>query len=178
MSQSYVPRLCSCAGPRRISRDSRGSLRCGLCGLLVRKASVSRAHGAAGQPGGGTPTPAPGAARPAADWSPFDAVMYYRIERTAGGVFAWAHHASGKRVAIPHIVKHSPTGMEFGYGGSGPCDLALSIVAYELRREDIHPRIYQSFKWTFIASANGDEFTIDRADVVRWFLHLDDKVAR
>lgn len=30
---------------------------------------------------------------------------------------------------LPHCVYHSPTGMETGYGGSGPADLALSILA-------------------------------------------------
>ena len=27
-----------------------------------------------------------------------------------------------------HIVRHSPTGMTWGYGGSGPADLALSLL--------------------------------------------------
>lgn len=30
---------------------------------------------------------------------------------------------------MPHIIYHSPTGLEYGYGGSGPADLALSILA-------------------------------------------------
>ena len=30
---------------------------------------------------------------------------------------------------LKHIVRHSPTGMEWGYGGSGPSDTALSILA-------------------------------------------------
>lgn len=32
--------------------------------------------------------------------------------------------------AITHIRHHSPDGFEWGYGGSGPADLALSILAY------------------------------------------------
>lgn len=31
--------------------------------------------------------------------------------------------------ALPHVVLHSPSGFEWGYGGSGPSDLALSILA-------------------------------------------------
>jgi hypothetical protein len=31
--------------------------------------------------------------------------------------------------ALHHVVVHSPTGFEWGYGGSGPADLALSILA-------------------------------------------------
>ena len=30
---------------------------------------------------------------------------------------------------LPHVVVHSPTGFEIGYAGSGPADLALSILA-------------------------------------------------
>lgn len=29
-----------------------------------------------------------------------------------------------------HVIRHSPTGMQFGYGGSGPADLALSILVH------------------------------------------------
>src|SRR5512135_81505 len=29
---------------------------------------------------------------------------------------------------LRHLVKHSPTGFSWGYGGSGPADLALSIL--------------------------------------------------
>lgn len=33
----------------------------------------------------------------------------------------------GKTEPLEHIARHSPTGMEWGYGGSGPSDLALSL---------------------------------------------------
>jgi hypothetical protein len=32
------------------------------------------------------------------------------------------------RVPLRHVVKHSPSGFSWGYGGSGPADLALSIL--------------------------------------------------
>lgn len=36
---------------------------------------------------------------------------------------------------IPHLcVEHSPTGFEFGYGGSGPADLALNLCEVMLHR--------------------------------------------
>jgi hypothetical protein len=34
-----------------------------------------------------------------------------------------------KPYPLPHCVVHSPTGFEWGYGGSGPADTALSILA-------------------------------------------------
>jgi hypothetical protein len=33
---------------------------------------------------------------------------------------------------LPHIVKHSPTGMGWGYSGSGPADLARSLLIHAL----------------------------------------------
>jgi hypothetical protein len=35
----------------------------------------------------------------------------------------------GGAIPLEHIVDHSPTGMTWGYYGSGPHDLALSILA-------------------------------------------------
>jgi hypothetical protein len=36
----------------------------------------------------------------------------------------------GKRARpLRHIVVHSPTGLSWGYGGSGPTDLAISLLA-------------------------------------------------
>jgi hypothetical protein len=68
---------------------------------------------------------------------------------------------------IPHLVTHhSPTGFEFGYGGSGPADLALNICEIMLNRLDhnggrvkcfegdcwdLSFRLHQDFKREFIA---------------------------
>lgn len=46
-----------------------------------------------------------------------------------GAVKVFAEFASGMRSQVPHVVWHSPTGLEYGYGGSGPADTALSILA-------------------------------------------------
>ncbi|MBT9252140.1 MAG: hypothetical protein KM296_00220 [Brockia lithotrophica] len=35
---------------------------------------------------------------------------------------------------LHHVERHSPTGFEWGYGGSGPADLALSILHDYLNR--------------------------------------------
>ena len=47
--------------------------------------------------------------------------------RDARGV---AHASLGTAEGAPlsHVVRHSPTGIEWGYGGSGPSDLALSVL--------------------------------------------------
>jgi hypothetical protein len=54
---------------------------------------------------------------------------------------------------LPHLVRHSPTGMAWGYAGSGPADLARSLLAHFLGGHVApHPRIYQRFKSVVIAS--------------------------
>lgn len=36
------------------------------------------------------------------------------------------------------IVQHSPTGFEWGYGGSGPADLALNVLHFLLPPREVH----------------------------------------
>ena len=52
---------------------------------------------------------------------------------------------------LEHIVRHSPDGFEWGYGGSGPADLALSIVADHLGYVP-HPMVYQGVKNHHVAT--------------------------
>ena len=55
---------------------------------------------------------------------------------------------------FPHkIVKHSPTGMEWGYEGSGPADFAINAIFAFTNRESFstRPEVYQEFKRRFVA---------------------------
>ncbi len=76
----------------------------------------------------------------------------------------------GPQVNIPHkIEKHSPDGFEWGYGGSGPADLALNILAAYIGREAAEKNgLYQEFKWDFIAQMPYSGGTIKRDDVIMW----------
>lgn len=59
----------------------------------------------------------------------------YVITRTLGGIVNCSfYHVNGGKPVSPlqrlrHVELHSPTGFECGYGGSGPADLAASILA-------------------------------------------------
>ena len=55
-----------------------------------------------------------------------------------------------KKYRLKHQVRHSPTGLEWGYGGIGPADTALSILT-DLVGKEIALRWYQQFKFSFIA---------------------------
>lgn len=54
-------------------------------------------------------------------------------------------HKEGEVVEVANISRHSPTGFNIGYGGSGPAALAESILALWGGGD------YQSFKWEVIA---------------------------
>ena len=49
------------------------------------------------------------------------------------------------------LRNHSPTGLEWGYGGSGPAQLALAMLADHLADDAEALNLYQRFKWRVIA---------------------------
>ena len=105
-----------------------------------------------------------------------DPVLYYRIRRAPAGVRAWAIRESGQTEPVPHLVRHSPTGFEIGYGGSGPADLARSILGHHLETTDPDPSLYQDFKGAFLSSPDTrDGIDIGRGDIERW---LESRVAQ
>lgn len=85
-----------------------------------------------------------------------------------------------ERYLLKHIVRHSPTGFLWGYGGSGPADLALSILtdaliskgmteAEKAKAEILIDRIYQDFKWEKISRPSaGSDFELDEMDIKKW----------
>lgn len=69
---------------------------------------------------------------------------------------------------VPHrIVYHSPTGLAWGYGGSGPADFALNALAVYIGSEEAE-KYYQDFKWQFVASMPQTGGIIERNVVMRW----------
>lgn len=49
------------------------------------------------------------------------------------------------------LRNHSPAGFEWNYGGSGPTQLALAILADYLGDDQEALNLYQRFKWRVIA---------------------------
>jgi len=66
------------------------------------------------------------------------------------------------------LVHHSPTGFEWGYGGSGPAELALNILYKITGNEDVAFRHHQDFKWEFISTMPFEGGEIDVAEVRDW----------
>lgn len=81
----------------------------------------------------------------------------YVIRRTPGGtVTCHVRQDDGTTQPLRHLIRHSPTGFEVGYHGSGPADLARSIVGDFLGDPDPHPIAYQAVKAAFIAPLDRD----------------------
>jgi hypothetical protein len=48
------------------------------------------------------------------------------------------------------VWNHSPDGFQWGYGGSGPSQLALAVLL-EITDEKTAVKMHQKFKWDFVA---------------------------
>ena len=68
------------------------------------------------------------------------------------------------------VRNHSPSGVEWGYGGSGPSQLALAILLALTDRETAERR-YQQFKVDVIARISEPEWALPLRDVRRWLEH-------
>ena len=89
------------------------------------------------------------------------------------------------RTNVPHlVVHHSPSGFEWGYGGSGPADLALNVCQWYLNSLGYSGQktncfdgacwslawvLHQEFKWVFIAKAPHKGITIPMSEIKAWF---------
>jgi len=70
---------------------------------------------------------------------------------------------------VPHAIKyHSPTGFEWGYGGSGPADLALNILYAVTGDREFAMECHQDFKWDFIAGVPAGGGGIKRDEIIEW----------
>ncbi len=49
------------------------------------------------------------------------------------------------------LWNHSPTGFEWGYGGSGPAQLALALLADHLGDDEMAVKLHQQFKFAIVS---------------------------
>lgn len=71
-----------------------------------------------------------------------------------------------------HIRNHSPTGFNWGYGGSGPAQLALAMLA-EVAGDQVAERWYQEFKFARIAGIIDSNWRITDAEIMAWLKERD-----
>ena len=74
--------------------------------------------------------------------------------------------AQGTQFNIEQAIKyHSPTGMEWGYHGSGPADFALNILAMFTDKKTAM-RLHQEFKRIFVATLPREGGRIKKQDIL------------
>ena len=92
---------------------------------------------------------------------------YEAITGDAEDVVLWRTAEGVARASVPHAARHSPTGIEWGYGGSGPADLALSVLL-ALADERAADALYQRFKDEVVARVPETGGVLRAADVRAW----------
>lgn len=89
----------------------------------------------------------------------------YEGERTHGGTVVTAN---GEPLDLRlDLRNHSPTGFDWGYGGSGSAQLALAILADHLEDDEQALNLYQRFKWTVIAGLPLQRWTLTGVEIDR-----------
>jgi hypothetical protein len=64
------------------------------------------------------------------------------------------------------LWKHSPTGFEWGYGGSGPAQLALALLADHMGNEQALS-LYQRFKSAVVAKLPEPGWSLTSHDITQ-----------
>ena len=170
----------------RVTGDGRGRgyrFGCNVAFGHVGEAIHRLADGARGAGGDGAPTAplvdgrsplrlvVPGEARPiGVSRDPIGISVrpeYEALTGDAEDVVLWRTLEGEAHASVPHAARHSPTGIEWGYGGSGPADLALSVLL-ALTDEQTANALYHRFKHEVIASVPEDGGVLRAADVRGW----------
>ena len=79
----------------------------------------------------------------------------YIASRSSGTCFVTVHQEG---IAVPRmlpmrldVANHSPSGFEWGYGGSGPAQLALALLCDHLNNDALARSLYQKFKFEIVS---------------------------
>lgn len=65
------------------------------------------------------------------------------------------------------VWNHSPDGFQWGYGGSGPAQLALALLLDVTGDSELSVRLHQAFKREFVASW-GEKWEITNEEIESW----------
>jgi hypothetical protein len=90
----------------------------------------------------------------------------YTGKRTASGTIVTVN---GQPLNPRNDIRcHSPTGFEWGYGGSGSAQLALAILTDHIGDDRIAQAYYQDFKWQVIAPIQTPTWSLTEEQVAEW----------
>ena len=75
---------------------------------------------------------------------------------------------NGRPLDLRHDLRnHSPTGAEWGYGGSGPAQLALALLA-DATDDHLAQQHYQRFKREIVARFEAPAWLLTQAEIRCW----------
>lgn len=91
----------------------------------------------------------------------------YSGVRGEGGCAVTVTDASGTQELEPRLDlrKHSPAGFEWGYGGSGPAQLALALAADVLGDDEAALGVYQRLKFRTVGKLPADGWTLTEGEL-------------
>jgi hypothetical protein len=90
--------------------------------------------------------------------------------RLPEGCTVTMEEADGVQRPLPmrlDVRNHSPAGFEWGYGGSGPAQLALALLL-QVTEPHLAETTYQDFKWKVVSRWNGPAWLITRGQIRQW----------
>jgi hypothetical protein len=93
-----------------------------------------------------------------------------QCEDGSGGQMVTVIGPNGSKMLNPRLdlANKSPTGFQWGFGGSGPAQLALALTADALQDDERALRIYQKFKFRVVGAwPMGQPWTITEAEIVK-----------
>lgn len=68
------------------------------------------------------------------------------------------------------LRRHSPDGFNWGYGGSGPAQLAIAMLCDWTEDADVAFALYQRFKWEIIALLPKSGWVLDHTAIEEWVI--------
>jgi RNA polymerase Rpb2, domain 3 len=105
--------------------------------------------------------------------SPSGDVVYHGVKSSHTGAIITVETPDGDVVGVVrHIAAHSPGGMTWGYGGSGPLDCARSLLTAALGGDgewDAYGGA--SVIWDFrdeVVAGLEDEWRMSRSEILPW----------
>ncbi len=100
----------------------------------------------------------------------------YTGTRTEGGCAVVVSDGGGCRGLDPRfdLRNHSPTGFEWGYGGSGPAQLALALAADVLGDDDAALGVYQRLKFRLVGRLPAESWTLTEDELAEAIRSLHD----
>lgn len=91
----------------------------------------------------------------------------YTGRRTDGGCAVTVSAGGNTQSLAPRLDlrNHSPAGFEWGYGGSGPAQLALALAADVLGDDEAALGVYQRLKFRVVGRLPADCWTLSESEL-------------